>query len=231
MILNQLKRGKYKMASYEDKAKDNFNAMLPLYLFNFYLYKDGKEDVGKPSYEGFIKFEITDKLITDELIEVYATQYFQADRTELLKGKKIDDIYNFIKKYKQSKELEYKKQYLKEFGKILTRDEFKKLLDSKKCSYCGINIQEIYSLGDKGKLQNKRADTRGYTLEIDRKNPNKEYSKENICMSCYWCNNAKTDEFLPFEFKEIARGINIAWKQRLSMNSIQFPENSDIWEK
>jgi 5-methylcytosine-specific restriction endonuclease McrA len=211
------------MASYEDKAKDNFKAMLPLYLFSFYLDNDEYSD-RYPSYESFMKFKVT-----NELISLYTTQYFQAERTELLKGKKIDDIYNFIKKYKQSKELEYKKQYLKEFGKILTRDEFKKLLDSKKCSYCGINIQEIYSLGEKGKLQNKRADTRGYTLEIDRKNPNKEYSKENICMSCYWCNNAKTDEFLPFEFKEIARGINIVWKQRLSMNSIQFPENSDIW--
>jgi len=210
------------MASYESKAKDNYNAMLPLYLFDFYLFNNGN-----PSYVDFIKFKST-----NVLINLYATQYFQAKRNELLKGKKIDDIYNFIKKHKNSKEFEYKKEkYLKEFEKILTKDEFNKLLKIEKCSYCGINIKEIYFLGENGKLHNKRADTRGYTLEIDRKNPNKEYSKENICMSCYWCNNAKTDEFLPFEFKEIARGINMVWKKRLSKGSIQFPENSNIWEE
>jgi len=210
------------MASYEDKAKDNFNAMLPIYLFDFYLYKDGKEDVGNPSYEGFIKFKIE-----GDLIKLYATEYFQAERTESLKNKKINDIYNFIEKHKN---IEYKKEkYLKEFEQILTRDKFKELLNTKECSYCGITIKDIHSLGVDGKLHNKRAETRGYTLEIDRKDPNQAYSNDNVCMSCYWCNNAKTDEFLPFDFKEIARAINGVWNQRLSTNSIQFPENSDIW--
>jgi len=50
-------------------------------------------------------------------------------------------------------------------------------------------------------------------------------------MSCYWCNNAKTDEFFVDEFKEIARGINYAWQKRLGNEIVVFPEKSDIWNK
>jgi len=53
-------------------------------------------------------------------------------------------------------------------------------------------------------------------------------------MSCYWCNNAKTDEYIPSEFKEIARGINHVWNKRLEKDGISekiiFPEDSAIWE-
>ena len=90
-----------------------------------------------------------------------------------------------------------------------------RLIEQKKCAYCGVSLEQIFLLGEKGKLYNKRSDTRGYSLEIDRKNPNQEYSKDNCCVSCYWCNNAKTDEFSVKEFKEIARGINNVWNERL----------------
>jgi len=55
----------------------------------------------------------------------------------------------------------------------------------------------------------------------------------NIALCCYWCNNAKTDTFMVKEFKEIARGINIAWNMKRKVaglnDTICFPENSDIW--
>jgi len=34
-------------------------------------------------------------------------------------------------------------------------------------------------------------------------------------MACYWCNNAKTDEFDGDEFKEIGEAIKKVWKKRL----------------
>ncbi|HPT73200.1 MAG TPA: hypothetical protein PLE74_13070, partial [Candidatus Cloacimonadota bacterium] len=57
--------------------------------------------------------------------------------------------------------------------------------------------------------------TRGWTLEIDRKKPNLEYEEDNCVMCCYWCNNAKTDEFDDVEFLPIGNAINQIWNGRL----------------
>ena len=59
-----------------------------------------------------------------------------------------------------------------------------------------------------------------------RKGLNGEYKIGNIILSCYWCNNAKSDEFSLSEFKEIARGINHTWNKRLRSIDIEFPENT-----
>lgn len=96
------------------------------------------------------------------------------------------------------------------------------MIENKVCSYCGISEDDISELGKRGELNNKRSETRGYTLEIDRKEANGEYTEKNCCMSCYWCNNAKTDEFSVVEFKDIAKGINSVWEKRLG-KAIEFP--------
>ena len=61
----------------------------------------------------------------------------------------------------------------------------------------------------------KKHITRGWSLEIDRKKPNHEYSEENCVWCCYWCNNAKTDEFTYKEFKKIGETIKTVWNDRL----------------
>jgi hypothetical protein len=117
------------------------------------------------------------------------------------------------------------KYYLQELYDVLNKDyknnsdfisksDFDKLLNGDNCEYCGISTMQIKLLGDNAQLHNKRSEIRGYTLEIDRKEPNLEYTKDNCFMSCYLCNNAKTDEFTVLEFKEIAQGINNIWRQR-----------------
>ena len=116
-----------------------------------------------------------------------------------------------------------------------TKEDFDEMLAKTTYSYCGISLAQIEELGKNGKLNNKRSDTRGYTLEIDRKLPNLEYSKKNCCMACYWCNNAKTDEFSPREFKPIAEGIRRTWNERLkaigySKEEIKDVPDSKIWE-
>lgn len=120
------------------------------------------------------------------------------------------------------------KGYEKRFHEIFPFAEFENMLKINSCTYCGINKEQIHQLGENGKLFNKRSDTRGYDLEIDRKVPNLEYSADNCCMSCYWCNNAKTDEYMPGEFKEIARGINHVWNLRFNQGTqfIVFPEKN-----
>ena len=55
-----------------------------------------------------------------------------------------------------------------------------------------------------------------FILEIDRKRPNEEYTTDNSVLCCYWCNNAKTDEFCATEFKAIGEEIGKIWRKRLS---------------
>lgn len=110
--------------------------------------------------------------------------------------------------------------------------------NSNLCAYCGVSQQQIKEIDDFLK-ENKISDygltirERGKKLEIDQLNPKMGYVKNNIALSCYWCNNAKTDTFSPKEFKPIARGINQVWNQKLkdsgNKDNICFPENSDIW--
>ena len=69
---------------------------------------------------------------------------------------------------------------------------------------------------DLNNLEVKTKRARGYSMEVDQKNAFAGYSDKNCVASCYWCNNAKTDEFNYDEFKEkIAEGITGVWNKRL----------------
>ncbi|MCT7485287.1 hypothetical protein N5T98_00380 [Aliarcobacter cryaerophilus] len=144
------------------------------------------------------------------------------DSYRVLYNKKAEakDLYKFLKN-----------DYLKGYNNF-SLDYFIELIYNRNCYYCGINIDQIEDLGKNSKLHNKRSDTRGYSLEIDRKHANLEYSEENCCMACYWCNNAKTDEFTEDEFKNIACGINISWNERLqqigSTSKVIFPWQNQV---
>ena len=121
----------------------------------------------------------------------------------------------------------FKKAYIEHFKeKIMSEYEFKKLWDApRKCGYCGISEDQIKELCAEEKIKTKRFYSRGKTMEIDKIEPKGEYCKNNIILSCYWCNNAKTDEFSLTEFEPIARGIHEAWEKRLSQNVI-FPADT-----
>lgn len=91
------------------------------------------------------------------------------------------------------------------------------LLLDRRCEYCGITEEEIEILINKNSVFTKRITTRGKNLEYDRKLPNLEYSQiDNIVLCCYWCNNAKTDEFSYEEFKKVGEVFAEIWKKRLS---------------
>jgi 5-methylcytosine-specific restriction endonuclease McrA len=53
-------------------------------------------------------------------------------------------------------------------------------------------------------------------MEVERFDSNLEYTKDNCAMACYWCNNAKTDEFTKEEFQPIADQIKLVWETRLA---------------
>ena len=73
--------------------------------------------------------------------------------------------------------------------------------------------KKIEELAQKGKLYKKNE--RGWNMEIDRKKPNLEYTTDNCVAACYWCNNAKTDEFDDEEFEPIGEQIGNALLKRL----------------
>ena len=108
--------------------------------------------------------------------------------------------------------------------------KFAKMLIEDNCYYCGISVEQINEISSGCKLYTKRP--RGYTFEIDQIEPVKGYSDLNCEASCYWCNNAKTDEFSKDEFKNIACGINIAWNDRLqqigSNSKVIFPWQDEV---
>ena len=72
------------------------------------------------------------------------------------------------------------------------------------CYYCGITGLESELLYRKYP-ESTRGGRRGKKLELDRKKPKTNYydSIENLCFSCYWCNNSKSNHFNDIEFKEI----------------------------
>ena len=97
----------------------------------------------------------------------------------------------------------------KDFKSFYNKDSF-----NRECEYCGITEEDIDKLIREGNINTKRLTSRGRTMEVDRKDGHGEYSADNIVLSCYWCNNAKTDEFTYEEFKKIAPQIREAFKTR-----------------
>lgn len=194
------------------KANDSFTTKLNLYIFS----KAIKQNLNDLNLEDFRSFDI-DK----ELVELYTTEYWQYEpEYELIPGLTNDAIYKLIDIIKKDyKDLiaEMKNDYVnKQFCDIYPISDFDNLLQSNTCAYCNITTEEIIQLADHKQLHKKNY--RGWTLEIDRLDSNLEYKKENCVMACYWCNNAKTDEFTGEEFMSIGSEIRKIWNKRLLKN-------------
>ena len=195
---------------YQAKAKSSFTTKLNLYLFDKAIRNDW-ESINLDNFNSFI--------IIHELVDIYTTEYFQNNTTDLINGLTIDSIYKKI--VSKEKELAPLINLLRDdyihlqFKKVFPENEFENLLEHKTCTYCGISEQEIKILANNKQLRKKSL--RGWTLEIDRRDSNFEYNKDNCIMACYWCNNAKTDEFTENEFKEIGKEIRKVWESRLGL--------------
>ncbi len=67
-----------------------------------------------------------------------------------------------------------------------------------KCHYCEISIFDYRRLINSDIIKGRRVrgeGLRGPNLEIDRMNPNGIYTSENCVLSCYYCNNDKSNTF------------------------------------
>ena len=241
---------------YNEKMRDSFHTKLAIFFFTKAFKGSVSNYIGSNVED--IQQEFNAFELTTDIAKKYSADYYQKEINESIEldgvRLKVQDIIDNLSMKCEGHDFyvntsllrsdvrtklpnnsfvnlynELLNRYKKQFENIFSISDFNTRLDQKSCAYCGISVDQIKELGESGLLHNKRSEKRGYTLEIDRKIPNLEYTSDNCCMSCYWCNNAKTDEFSQHEFKEIARGINHAWNHRLKNNSVHFPDNSPVW--
>jgi hypothetical protein len=203
---------------YKIKAKESFKARFDLLLFQ-HIITGNNDPITETVLESF-KIEKHEAVLNQ-----YINVYWQREdyKNDKIKGKKINDIYHEMKKWReeQKDQIEHLQiHYMTQiFPIVFPYADFERFYNSRsECEYCHITVEKIHALID-GQLLNKKKDTRGWSLEIDRKTPNYEYTKENCVWCCYWCNNAKTDEFSYDEFKKIGEVIKSIWDDRLSRKS------------
>lgn len=199
---------------YKSIAKRSFETKLNLYAFKMAIESVGQLlELDADRFNNFF--------ITHELVERYTAEYWQTERTEKIGDKTVDEIYKWMKDFKEMNQhaiVFLQSNYIQNFNQFFSELEFEKLLENKNCHYCGITIADMEKLAEKHKIFKKNE--RGWTLEIDRVNSNFEYSKRNCVMSCYWCNNAKTDEFTAEEFAIVGKAIAQVWHDRLGESNI-----------
>ena len=196
-------------AKYRAKAEGSFRTKLNLYLFD----KATNGVIVEVTQTDFDQFRLT-----DELVDAYTTVYWQQLAEHEIKGRTMGSIESSIAKWMDGNKAlidELKNNYVSQtFPKLFPASDFDKLLEQTSCEYCKVTISQIERLADRGQIRKKNL--RGWTLEIDRLNSNLEYTRDNCVMACYWCNNAKTDEFNAEEFKPIGEAIARVWEQRMA---------------
>ena len=202
---------------FQQKANDSFKTKLNMYLFS----KSLKNELDKTDLKDFKYFSID-----EGLVKLYTAEYWQYEMEHRINGGlSNEEIYQRIGKFQVERKedienlrMDYYNSFLSETFTIA--DQFVNRLKDKNtpCEYCKITISQVIELANNYKLFKKNY--RGWSLEIDRKDSNYEYTPENCVMACYWCNNAKTDEFTYEEFKEIGQAIQKIWEKRLKNDNI-----------
>lgn len=82
------------------------------------------------------------------------------------------------------------------------------------CAHCGISEADCRDFFEKN-WGFTRGGHRGFSLEVDRIDSNKNYEWGNIVWACYPCNNSKSNYCNTMdEFKPIAKGIRDVWIAR-----------------
>jgi len=228
----------YKYSNVYDETYYQLNASLP------FSFKSTWLKTPKNSLEEWIKYtlERLDSVLKDKYKSIRMRDYLQQKEFESFKSKiqfdipKSDKDLNILYATKLNHESLYEKIGNKTIGTLqkelyeenknnktitythvkddrdiifhLTWNKFLNIALVDSCGYCGVTIKEINNMD----LYTKRA--RGYSMEVDQINAYGFYSDANCIASCYWCNNAKTDEFSFEEFKKIATNITTIWNDR-----------------
>ncbi len=231
--------------SYRSKAQESFISRINVFLFKKIIDSNFDIEGNKLSEnqeEEFLGFNLHNN---NGWVEYFVTEYYQKNYGQVLfdifsinnqNKLKVQDVYIKLEGLKKllnvtsvdslkTDHILFEKYLSQVYPNIYSKNDFNEDVgkcnnENCKCEYCETFLKDIRSLININKIRNKRSDTRGYCLELDRKDPNYEYFKDNVVLSCYWCNNAKTDEFTYKEFKEIAKSIKQVWIDRAIRNCL-----------
>lgn len=194
----------------------SFQTKLDIYLFTQLIKGTKFHELEIDVQRKFQEFKIDDN-IRKVCEEAWKLDKDDHEATSGLIIKEIDtDIIEWKKINKGSLLMnQLRKQYIEDFENVLPVGNFiavyKVNVEDRKCYYCGIAELQIRKLWKEGELYTKRY--RGYKMEIDRENFH-EY--DDIVLSCYYCNNAKSDVFSREEFIPVGKEIWKVWSNRLS---------------
>lgn len=209
--------GRHFKSKYEAIILRSFKTKLDLFLFDICINKQYTENF---SSEDFHHFEITDQVVYQY------EKAWQLSKKEKLNedGPEMQDIDSLIQNWHKNN-TGFKNLLLKEYKSLFKHkyfpySEFTKIFNqdpqNRVCHYCKITDKDIDLLRKQRRIKTKQL--RGYSMEVDRINSNREYRPDNVVLACYWCNNAKSDEFTSKEFADhIGPGIGNVWKERKNL--------------
>jgi 5-methylcytosine-specific restriction endonuclease McrA len=204
---NSLAKNRFK--SILDRAFERF---FDIYLIKCFLSDPSLQNVNLPSFKAFRY----DDPNFDKCLQAYQESKGENIFTETATIKDLDDAITGW--YSNNSKLisEFKNEFKE--NKLISESDFIKFYKDDKvdryCDYCKIKESEIDFLIKENKIFTKRLATRGKFMEVDRIKPNEAYVEGNLALSCYWCNNAKTDEFTAEEFKPIGLAIGKVLRAR-----------------
>jgi hypothetical protein len=194
--------------SIRDRA---FKSYFDIFLIECFLKDSNLSNVSKAEFESFHYH--------DPAFESYLTVYqLSYEKAKLENGLTVKDLDSAIDDWMKKNGTQQYKYYFIE-NRLIDQEAFKMWYGEdekdRACEWCNITKHEINVLIEAGKIHTKRLSTRGRDMEVDRKEPNKGYEEGNLALCCYWCNNAKTDEFSEKEFIPIGEAIGDVFKKRL----------------
>ena len=177
-------KSKTNINRYNQKATSSFKARFDLLLYEH--ITDGNK--GEITADELDSFEIADH---EDSLNEYIHVYWQQESIKQynIRGKTIDEIYLEMKDWRENNKPNIDsllKHYVANtFTSVFPIEEFENMIrENQKCEYCNITKEQIDTLIEKKQLYKKHI-TRGWSLEIDRKAANLEYTKDNCVMCCY----------------------------------------------
>jgi hypothetical protein len=127
------------------------------------------------------------------------TQYFNINENKIETSLKIEFYNDVLKIYNsQTKEaIQENLTWIEENSHVNS--------DDKVCCYCGVSEDVLSTLYTSVYSTCKTKRNRGSWFELDREDAtrnNNNYSKDNMVLSCYFCNNHKSDVISSVDMKE-----------------------------
>lgn len=159
--------------------------------------------------------------------QLFIEAYFvRSDRYEKIGndlGIKLEEVTQLYAETKESKAVRTIKKLKSQYAGIRERckkaneqigwdkfTDFYKWFENqeKVCGYCNSTLEEVAAfLNEQIEEGGHKRDNRGWSFEIDRLNHSSKYKDGNVILSCYICNNAKSDVFEADAFAPIGEAI------------------------